>query len=65
MKTFAISTILCAIFVLAILILNTEHRKEIDNIKEQIKSCESPGVVTFPDGEYIVVQYYSTEYFIY
>jgi len=65
MRTFAISTILTAGFIIAILVINTEHRKEIDNIKEQIKTCESPGVVIFPDGEYLVVQYYSTEYFIY
>ena len=65
MRTFAISTILTAGFIIAILVINTEHRKEIDNIKEQIKTCESPGVVTFPDGEYLVVQYYSKEYFIY
>ena len=58
MKAFTISALLFAGFILAILAINTEHRKKIEDLKEQIKSCESPGVVTFPDGEYILVRYY-------
>ena len=62
MKAITVSAILCAIFILAILVLNSEHRREVEDLKTQIKSCESPGVVTFPDGEYIIIRYYPTEF---
>jgi len=55
---FTLSVLLLAGFTLAILSLNTEHEREISDLKEQIQSCESPGMITFPNGEYFIVRYY-------
>ena len=61
MKTFAITTLLLAGFVLTILALNTEHRQEVEAIKVQIKSTEyAPGTIQI-DGETFIVRYYSLE----
>ncbi len=58
MKTYTITLLLLAGFIFTILVINTEHRKEIEDLKVQVKSCKSPGVVTFPNGEYFIVRYY-------
>jgi len=65
MKASIIIALLLIGFTFTILVLNTKHRNEIDNIKEQIKACDVIGTVHFPDGEYFVVRYYSKEYYIY
>ena len=43
-----------------LVVLNKEHDKELENLKTQIENTQhAPGIVTFPDGEYFIIRYYS------
>ena len=51
--------LLLAGLIIPLVVLNIEHKEELNELKTQIENTQhAPGVVTFPDGEYFIIRYY-------